>query len=40
LEAAGLTPICLSPATPAPLFGGRPVSFYNVGGLGLLEIPE
>ena len=39
-EAAGLNPICISPATPAPLFGGRPVSFYNVVGLGLVEILE
>jgi hypothetical protein len=30
----------LSPATPAPLFGGRPVSFYNVVGMGLIEILE
>ena len=40
LEAAGLTPICISPATPAPLFDGRPVSFYNVVGMGLIEILE
>jgi methylmalonyl-CoA/ethylmalonyl-CoA epimerase len=40
LEAAGLSPICISPPTPAPLFGGRPVSFYNVVGLGLVEILE
>jgi hypothetical protein len=40
LTAAGLRPMCISPATPAPLFGGRPVSFYNVVGLGLVEILE
>ena len=40
LAAAGLRPLCISPATPAPLFGGRPVSFYNVAGLGLVEILE
>ena len=40
LEAAGLRPLCISPATPAPLFGGRPVSFYNVRGIGLIEILE
>jgi methylmalonyl-CoA/ethylmalonyl-CoA epimerase len=40
LEAAGLRAICISPPTPAPLFGDRPVSFYNVVGLGLVEILE
>jgi methylmalonyl-CoA/ethylmalonyl-CoA epimerase len=30
--------VCISPQTPAPLFGGRPVSFYNVVGIGLIEI--
>jgi len=40
LAAAGLRPTCISPATPAPLFGGRPVSFYNVIGMGLVEILE
>ena len=40
LAAAGLSPICISPPTPAPLFGGRPVSFYNIVGLGLVEILE
>ena len=38
LEAAGLRVICISPPTPAPLFGGRKVSFYNVIGIGLIEI--
>jgi len=40
LEAAGLSAICISPPQPAPLFGGRPVSFYNVVGMGLVEILE
>jgi methylmalonyl-CoA/ethylmalonyl-CoA epimerase len=40
LEAAGLPAICISPPKPAPLFGGRPVSFYNVVGMGLVEILE
>jgi methylmalonyl-CoA/ethylmalonyl-CoA epimerase len=40
LEAGGLRPVCISPPKPAPLFGGRPVSFYNVVGLGLVEILE
>jgi len=35
---AQLRVVCISPPTPAPLFGGRPVSFYNVVGLGLIEI--
>lgn len=39
-EAADLKAICISPPKPAPLFGGRPVSFYNVVGLGLVEILE
>lgn len=39
-ESAGLQPICISPPTPAPLFLGRRVSFYNVSGIGLIEILE
>jgi methylmalonyl-CoA/ethylmalonyl-CoA epimerase len=39
-ETEGLKAICISPPKPAPLFGGRPVSFYNVVGLGLVEILE
>jgi len=35
---ANLRVVCISPPTPAPLFGGRPVSFYNVVGIGLIEI--
>ena len=40
LNEAKLRIICISPPTPAPLFGGRPVSFYNVVGIGLVEILE
>lgn len=40
LEAAGLRVICRAAPKPAPLFGGRPVSFYDVVGLGLIEILE
>jgi methylmalonyl-CoA/ethylmalonyl-CoA epimerase len=37
-DEAKLHAVCISPPTPAPLFGGRPVSFYNVVGIGLIEI--
>lgn len=40
LTSVGLNPICISGPTPALLFGGRKVSFYNVIGLGLVEILE
>jgi methylmalonyl-CoA/ethylmalonyl-CoA epimerase len=40
LREAGLKVICISPPYPAPLFGGRKVSFYNVVGMGLIEILE
>jgi len=40
LEEAGLRAVCISPPQPAPLFGGRKVSFYNVVGIGLMEILE
>jgi hypothetical protein len=40
LQAAGLKPICISPAKAAPLFRGRPVSFHNIVGIGLVEILE
>jgi hypothetical protein len=40
LAAAGLNPICISSPKPAPLFGGQLVSFYNVVGIGLVEILE
>jgi catechol 2,3-dioxygenase-like lactoylglutathione lyase family enzyme len=39
-DEAKLRIVCISPPTPAPLFGGRPVSFYNVVGIGLIEILE
>lgn len=39
-QLAKLRMVCISPPTPAPLFGGRPVSFYNVVGIGLVEILE
>lgn len=38
LKEAGMKAICISPPKPAPLFGNRPVSFYNVRGVGLVEI--
>jgi hypothetical protein len=38
MENQGLNPICISPRTPALLFGGRQVSFYKVLGIGLIEI--
>ncbi|HEY1795282.1 MAG TPA: VOC family protein [Stellaceae bacterium] len=37
---AGLRAICKSPPTPAVLFGGRCVSFYDIVGMGLCEIVE
>jgi len=40
LESAGLRAICVASPQPAPLFGGRPVSFYQVAGMGLIEILE
>ena len=40
LQKAGLRAACISPPQPAPLFGGRKVSFYNVIGIGLIEILE
>jgi catechol 2,3-dioxygenase-like lactoylglutathione lyase family enzyme len=40
LEKASLHALCVSPPKPAPLFGGRPVSFYNLAGVGLIEILE
>jgi methylmalonyl-CoA/ethylmalonyl-CoA epimerase len=32
--------ICISPPKPAPLFGGLHVSFYEMPGIGLVEILE
>ena len=40
LEAAGVKIVCVSEPKPAPLFDGRKVSFYNVLGMGLIEILE
>jgi methylmalonyl-CoA/ethylmalonyl-CoA epimerase len=40
LEAAGLRAVCVSPPKPALLFEGRKVSFYNIVGIGLIEILE
>lgn len=37
---AELAIICISPPTPAPLFAGRKVSFYNLKAVGLIEILE
>jgi hypothetical protein len=39
-EARGLQAVCVSSPKPALLFGGRRVSFYNVVGMGLVEILE
>jgi Glyoxalase/Bleomycin resistance protein/Dioxygenase superfamily len=38
IEAAKLRPVCLSEPRPAILFQGRSVSFYNIMGMGLIEI--
>jgi hypothetical protein len=38
IEAAKLRPVCVSELRPAILFPGRSVSFYNVMGMGLIEI--
>jgi methylmalonyl-CoA/ethylmalonyl-CoA epimerase len=40
LSDAGLRPVCVSPPKPAVLFGGEQVSFYQVAGVGLIEIIE
>lgn len=39
-EANGVTPICVSPPKPALLFNRNSVSFYNIPGIGLVEILE
>jgi hypothetical protein len=39
-ERAGVLVFCVSKPVPAPLFAGRKVSFYNVVGLGLVEMLE
>jgi len=40
VEKVGLCAVCVSTPKPALLFGGRKVSFYNVLGIGLVEILE
>ena len=40
LDAAGLRAVCKVPPVPAALFGGRRVSFYDIVGVGLVEIIE
>jgi methylmalonyl-CoA/ethylmalonyl-CoA epimerase len=40
LEEGGVRAVCVAPPTPAVLFGGRRVSFYNIVGMGLCEIIE
>jgi hypothetical protein len=40
LDAAGVRTICKFPPTPAILFGGHNVSFYDIVGIGLCEIIE
>jgi methylmalonyl-CoA/ethylmalonyl-CoA epimerase len=40
MEENGVRAICVSPPTPAVLFGGCLVSFYNIVGMGLCEIIE
>jgi len=37
---ARLRVVCISTPRPAPLFGGLLVSFYNLVGIGLIEILE
>jgi methylmalonyl-CoA/ethylmalonyl-CoA epimerase len=39
-KASGIRALCVAPPKPAVLFGGRPVSFYDVLGMGLIEIIE
>jgi catechol 2,3-dioxygenase-like lactoylglutathione lyase family enzyme len=38
LEELGIRMVCKAPPQPAILFGGRPVSFYEAVGIGLIEI--
>jgi len=38
IETAGHRVVCVRTAKPAILFGGREVSFYYVGGFGLIEL--
>lgn len=37
---AGLRPVCIVPPKPAALFGGARVAFYDVPGIGLVELIE
>jgi methylmalonyl-CoA/ethylmalonyl-CoA epimerase len=40
IDECGVRTLCMAPPTPAVLFGGCPVSFYNIVGMGLCEIIE
>jgi methylmalonyl-CoA/ethylmalonyl-CoA epimerase len=40
MEQDGVRTVCVVPPVPAVLFGGRPVSFYNIVGVGLCEVIE
>ena len=40
MNEAGLRPWCVSPPKPAVLFNGLRVSFYNILGVGLIEVIE
>ena len=40
LDHLGLAVVCVAPANPAILFEGASVSFYQVAGMGLIEIRE
>jgi hypothetical protein len=40
MEETGVRAVCVAPPTPAVLFDGCPVAFYNIVGMGLCEIIE
>ncbi len=40
IKAEGNSVVCVAPSQPAPLFGGRKVSFYYIRGFGMIEILE
>ena len=40
MEENGVRAVCMVEPTPAVLFGGCPVAFYNIVGMGLVEIIE
>jgi methylmalonyl-CoA/ethylmalonyl-CoA epimerase len=40
MRAAGLKVLEISPPKPAPQFGNKPISFYLITGIGLIEILE